>query len=145
MKYHNQLAIAELMGNLLAKKIKQATTCVPDVIIPIPLHLSRLQQRGYNQAIEIARPVSRALNIPINFNHCIRKRNTTPQFDLVIAERTKNMQQAFELIHKITAKHVAIIDDVMTTGSTVWELSKNLIASGVERVDVWTCARATIN
>ena len=143
MKYHNQLAIAELMGKLLASKIAKSDQPLPEQIIPVPLHFSRLQQRGYNQAVEIARSISRAFNIPINLTACSRKRNTTPQFDLPSNLRADNLHDAFEVLNAIPAKHVAIIDDVMTTGSTVWELSHALLDSGVERVDIWTCARAT--
>jgi len=142
MKYHNQLAIADLMGKLLVKKIGK-TTPLPEQIIPVPLHFSRLQQRGYNQAIEIAKPISRAFNIPINTTLCSRIRDTAPQFDLASDKRAENLSHAFEVINEVSVKHVAIVDDVMTTGCTVWELSKTLINAGVERVDVWTAARAT--
>ena len=145
MKYHNQLSIAELMGKLLVEKINQAGQPIPEQIIPVPLHFSRLQQRGYNQASEIARSISRAFNIPINLTDCHRKRNTTPQYDLPSNLRSDNLKEAFEVINEIPAKHVAIVDDVMTTGATVWELSRAIIDSGVERVDIWTCSRATTN
>jgi len=145
MKYHNQLSIAELMGKLLVEKINQSDQPIPEQIIPVPLHFSRLQQRGYNQAVEIARSISRAFNIPINLTDCSRKRNTIPQYDLPSNLRSDNMREAFEVINEISAKHVAIVDDVMTTGSTVWEFSQVLIDSGVERVDIWTCSRATAN
>lgn len=145
MKYHNQLSIAELMGKLLVEKIKQSSQPIPEQIIPVPLHFSRLQQRGYNQAIEIARSISRAFNIPINLTDCSRKRNTTPQYDLPSNLRADNMREAFEIINEIPAKHIAIVDDIMTTGSTVWEFSQAIIDSGVERVDIWTCSRASTN
>jgi len=143
MKYHNQLAIADLMGELIAVKIKNMAQTLPDVIIPVPLHVNRLRQRGYNQAIEISRLVSRRLNIPLNIAICTRVKHTPPQFDIPANERKNNIKNAFEVSSAIKAKHVALIDDVMTTGSTVWEITKTLKMAGVEQVDVWTCARAS--
>ena len=145
MKYHNQLSIAALLGDLLGRKISQLNSALPEQIIPVPLHLHRLQQRGYNQAIEIARVISKILNIPINTKDYIRQRNTAPQFDLPHNQRADNIKQAFEVSHAPSAKHVAIIDDVMTTGSTAWELCQTILDSGVESVDIWICARASIS
>ncbi len=145
MKYHNQLAIADLLGQLLADKIIKADLPLPEQIIPIPLHISRLQRRGFNQSVEIARPLSKKLNIPLNLTDCSRVRATSPQFNLSIQERAGNMQNAFEVLRSLNVKHVAIIDDVMTTGSTVWEFARVLKKAGIETIDVWTCARATIN
>ena len=142
MKYHNQLSIAALLGNLLADKIKKTKQPLPQQLIPVPLHFSRLQQRGYNQATEIARAISSVLNIPVNIKGYTRQRNTEPQFDLPPNQRAGNMHQAFQSTQQTQTKHVAIIDDVMTTGSTVWEFSQTIIDSGVERVDIWACARA---
>lgn len=145
MKYHNQLEIADLLGKLLVEKLLSMDYQLPQQIIPVPLHVSRLQQRGYNQAVEIARPVSRALKIPLNLTNCIRTRLTEPQIELSHAERKNNLKNAFDVIHQIPAKHVAIIDDVMTTGSTLNELTNALLKSGIEKVDIWTCSRATLN
>ena len=145
MKYHNQLAIAELLGRLLAEKIANSNRPLPEQIIPVPLHISRLQRRGFNQAVEIARPLSKLFNIPLNLTDCSRVRATAPQFDLTIPERAGNIKNAFEVLRPINARRVVIIDDVMTTGNTVWELARALKKAGVEAIEVWTCARATIN
>jgi len=145
MKYHNQLEIAELLGKLLVEKLHSSKVELPEQIIPVPLHKTRLEQRGYNQAIEIARTVSKALKIPMNLTNCIRARLTEPQFELSHAERKNNLKNAFDVIHQIPAKHVAIIDDIMTTGSTLNELTSALLKSGIEKVDIWTCSRATLN
>jgi len=148
MKYHNQLAIASLMGELMAKKITQQQTHIgsrPEQIIPVPLHINRLQQRGYNQAIEVGRRISKELGIPLNLNHCQRTKSTAPQFDLPASERAHNIKNAFEISPLLNARHVAIVDDVMTTGGTVWEITNTLIKAGVRRVDVWVCARATVD
>lgn len=145
MKYHNQLEIADLLGKLMVIKLSSLDYKLPEQIIPVPLHMSRLQQRGFNQAVEIARPISKALKIPINLTNCIRTRQTQPQFELSLAERKSNLKNAFEIVHQIKAKHVAVLDDVMTTGSTVIELTEALLNAGVEKVDIWACSRAPLN
>lgn len=145
MKYHNQLSIADLMGKLIANKVKQQGKSLPEQIIPIPLHIDRLLQRGYNQAIEIGKTASRELNIPLNLTDCARVRSTTPQFDLPASERGSNIKGAFEISSQMKSKHVALIDDVMTTGSTVREVAHVLLKSGVTQVDIWVCARASTN
>ncbi|MDX1810425.1 MAG: ComF family protein [Gammaproteobacteria bacterium] len=145
MKYHNQLEIADLMGALLVHKLEMLKHPLPQEIVPVPLHFSRLEQRGYNQAVEIGRAVSKQLKIPLNLTGCIRGRATQPQFELTEDERRKNLKGAFEVVHQSPAKHVAIIDDVMTTGSTLNELTQTLLDSGVEKVDIWTCSRATLD
>ena len=118
----------------------------PEVIIPVPLHTGRLRERGFNQALELARPVAARLRIPINIHACARTRGTAAQSDLPAAQRTKNVKGAFELREPLKEVHrVAIIDDVMTTGATVDELARVLIAAGVENVQVWVCARAVLN
>ena len=144
MKYHNQLSVADLMGKMIAKKVKSIGQNLPDLIIPVPLHVERLKQRGYNQAIEIGRLVSRDLNIPLDHTACTRVKHTLPQFDIPAAERSDNIKNAFEVSRQLDAKHVALIDDVMTTGSTAREIATVLTQNGVTQVDVWTCARATI-
>ncbi len=141
MKYHNQLPIADSLGKLLIDKLQHSPEPLPELIIPVPLHPYRLQQRGYNQAAEIAHPISRAFNIPISIKDCARTRNTVPQFDLPSNQRSKNMRNAFTMTRPILAKHVAIIDDIMTTGSTAWALSHTLLKANVKRVDIWVCAR----
>ena len=145
MKYNNQLEIADLLGKLLVNRLKTMEYQLPETIIPVPLHIGRLQQRGYNQAVEIARPVSKALKIPLDLTSCIRSRLTEPQVDLSHTERRNNLKNAFEVVHQIKAKHVAIIDDVMTSGSTLNACSKTLIEVGAKAVFGLTVARAVLN
>lgn len=141
LKYHNKLACARLMGQMMADRLAQLDP-KPELLIPVPLHRSRYRQRGFNQATEIAKPIAVRLNTAINLKACIRIRNTTPQFDLPAKQRRKNLTKAFALKNPVSARHVAIIDDVVTTGTTVNELAKLLRKSGVERIDVWSFARA---
>ena len=114
----------------------------PEYLIPVPLHRNRYRQRGFNQAIEIAQSLSRELAIPLNLNACVRLRDTPHQIDLSAKQRRKNMKHAFAARGLSTIRHVAIVDDVMTTGATASELAIALKNAGVDRVDVWVCARA---
>ena len=110
--------------------------------MPIPLHKTRYRQRGFNQSIEIARTVACELKLPVDLSSCQRYRNTPHQTSLPAKQRRKNLKNAFSLMKPIQVKHIAIIDDVMTTGSTVDELAALLKKAGASRVDVWACARA---
>ncbi|MDD5411259.1 MAG: ComF family protein [Methylobacter sp.] len=141
LKFGANYKNARLLGMLLAEHLKQ-TAERPNLILPIPLHKARYRQRGFNQAIEIARTVSRELQIPLDLTSCHRHRDTPHQTDLSAKKRRKNLKNAFSLIKPIPAQHIAILDDVMTTGSTAHELAYLLKKAGVSRVDVWVCARA---
>ncbi|MFK5948994.1 MAG: ComF family protein [Methylococcales bacterium] len=141
LKFNKQYKNARLLGMLLAEYLAR-TAELPELIIPIPLHKIRFQQRGFNQSFEIAKTLSKQLNIPLDTNACIRYRNTPHQIDLPAKQRHKNIKNAFKIIRPIKAQHIAIFDDVMTTGTTVNELAKIFKKSGVSRVDVWVCARA---
>jgi ComF family protein len=114
----------------------------PDVIVPVPLHKSRYRQRGFNQALEIARTVSKDMQVPLDVYSCQRQHDTPQQSQLPAKQRRKNLKNAFAVVRPLNAAHVAILDDVMTTGSTVHELAKVLKKAGVAKVDVWVCARA---
>lgn len=144
IKFRHKLSFTQLLGNLVAKELQQHIKLLPDVIIPIPLHPERLRDRGYNQALEIAKPISHLLQIPIDYSVCIRTKMTQQQTGLVLAERIKNIRNAFHVAHDFMAKKVAIVDDVVTTGSTVTELCKVLRAYGVEHIQVWSCARTSL-
>jgi len=141
LKFNRQYQNARLLGYLLATQLKK-TAETPELILPVPLHKLRYQERGFNQSIEIAKVLSRQLNIPIDTQSCIRNRNTPHQIDLPAKQRHKNIRNAFTVKRAIKAQHIAILDDVMTTGSTTNELAKVLKKAGVSRVDVWVCARA---
>lgn len=140
LKFHRQYSVARLLGLLIAGElIKQDD--LPEAIIPVPLHPKRYQERHFNQSLEIAKTVSAKLKIPLFAKHCVRQRNTAHQTQLSKNERLKNMRNAFSIAEVIPAQHVAILDDVMTTGSTLHELAAVLKKSGVQRVDAWVCAR----
>ena len=148
LKFNRKLAIARLLGELMAqqitKRVHLTSPSLPQMIIPVPLHPARLRERGYNQATELARPIARALNIPIDYRHCQRPRATAIQSDLPASERPRNVKGVFSVVKKIPVRHVVIVDDVMTTGATVAELATTLRNAGVEKIDVWVCARAAL-
>lgn len=141
LKFNAQYKHARLLGLLLAEAIN-LNPIRPEAIIPMPLHPSRYKERGFNQSIEIAKTVAKQLKIPLLLNHCIRNRGTEHQTHLSKTERRKNVSNCFTQLQPLPFEHVAIIDDVMTTGSTAHELAKTLKAAGTQRVDMWVCAHA---
>lgn len=148
LKFNHKLENARLLGTLMAENLSQALATAPDrpeCIIPVPLHKNRIRQRGYNQALELARPIARRLGIALDLSHCRRQRETLEQSQLAAKQRRKNVRGAFELQPGFKPKHVAIVDDVMTTGQTVGELARLLTRHGVQQVDVWVCARAVLS
>ena len=143
LKFNRKLYIARVLGELMADHYAQQDTR-PDMIIPVPLHAGRLRERGFNQALELARRVAARLHIPIDIHACVRTRGTAAQSDLPAAQRAKNIKGAFELRERLHVRRVAIVDDVMTTGATADELAAVLTAGGVEDVQIWVCARAVL-
>jgi len=141
LKFGKQFKNARLLGLLLAEAIPESAV-KPDCLIPVPLHPLRYRERGFNQAVEIAKTAGIALNIQVNTRSCVRLKDTPHQTGLSAKQRRKNLSKAFGVLAPVTARRVAIIDDVMTTGSTAEMLAKALKKAGVERVDVWVCARA---
>ena len=117
---------------------------MPDLLVPVPLHASRLRKRGYNQALELARPLARHLGLPLAHDVLTRARPTGAQTELDAAARATNVRAAFAVKRMPAQKHVAIVDDVMTTGATLAECARVLLAAGVARVDVWALARTPL-
>lgn len=145
-KYGHRLALAPYLGEQLlapaAALIGAAGTDSAPLIVPLPLHHQRLRQRGFNQALELARPVACALNLPIDVIHCRRTRDTPAQADLTWRERVGNMRNAFACTTDLDGRHVILIDDVMTTGATLDECARTLKLHGAARVSVLVLARA---
>ena len=115
-KFLRDLSAVACIGHLLARHIASVSDCLPDVVIPVPLHATRLRQRGYNQALEMSKVISRYVPIKINGQVCRRIRSTAAQSSLDgLAERRRNVRRAF-VIDEVPAgaEHVALVDDVMT-------------------------------
>ncbi|MDD2761641.1 MAG: ComF family protein [Methylomonas sp.] len=141
LKFNSRYPHARLLGSLLANHLVESAE-LPECLIPIPLHRNRYRQRGFNQAIEIGRHLSRYLTIPLDLTSCIRSKDTAHQTELSAKQRRKNMRNAFSVIKPLEYQHVAIVDDVMTTGATAAALAQALKRQGIGRVDAWVCARA---
>jgi len=142
LKFHQKLHMATLLGGLMVEALAGRQRAMPECLVPVPLHPARLRERGYNQALELARVMSPCLGIAVDATLCRRGRTTTPQTALDGKERRRNLRGAFEVRSLRTPRTVAIIDDVVTTGTTVSELSRAMRRAGVEVVEVWACARA---
>ena len=140
-KYQRQLATGDVIAQVLRSRLPVPAQV--EAIIPVPLHPRRLRQRGFNQALELSRPLARALDLPLLPHSVIRQKNTPPQSSLTRKQRRQNLKQAFSLKQAIPYASIAIVDDVMTTGSTVEALSTLLKQHGVEYIEVWCVARAT--
>ena len=148
LKYQGVIANARVLGVLLAQQARQRVAPLPGLLVPVPLHPARLRERGFNQAGAIARHASRMLGISVAPRAVRRVRDTPSQTALDVSQRHRNVRGAFavtgaSLPRLLDAGHVAIVDDVMTTGSTLQELRKVLLAAGVRRVDLWAVARAS--
>ena len=141
LKFNARLQYARLISQLMAKQIDRCSESLPELLIPVPLHVVRTRERGFNQALELARILSKQLTINMDFRSCQRTRLTHAQSSLDAKRRRANVKQAFSLEKPLTAHHVAIVDDVMTTGNTVNALAQILKKSGVKVVDVWVAAR----
>lgn len=144
LKFHGKLIYADVLGKLMLKKI---TACwhthrpLPDLILPVPLHRHRLAERGFNQALEIAKPIARALALPIDRLGLIRKKQTAAQSGLTATARQQNMHQAFMARRRYDGLKIALIDDVITTGHTITACSMVLRKMGAHTIDVWCVAR----
>ncbi len=140
LKYQRQLNLVPLLSRALASLIDLQHHPV-DALLPVPLHNRKLRQRGFNQALELARPLARQFGIPV-LSHVERHRATPSQLALHASERRNNVRGAFRLRHSVDYRRIAIIDDVMTTGSTAGEIARLLVEDGVEHIQVWCIARA---
>jgi ComF family protein len=149
LKFGHRLAHAVLFARLMRDALLQTPQNypppMPDLLLPVPLSRERLSERGFNQALEIARPLAQALGIPLHPNLLLRVRDTNAQSLLHNAQRAKNIRNAFALTptahESIAGRHIGLVDDVMTTGSTLNELATTLKRHGAVRVTNWVFAR----
>lgn len=139
LKYRGQLALAGLFARELHQRLGRARSV--DLIVPLPLHPQRLAERGFNQAAEIAKVLSRLSGIGMDARLARRVRNTAPQTGLPWRERANNMRHAFACDGDLAGLNIAVVDDVMTTGATLDEFARTLKRSGAARVENWVVAR----
>ena len=143
-KYGRAIALGRVLGELFARRLSAlAPQARPQLLIPVPLAQQRFVERGYNQAIVLAEHIHRGSGISISTDLLVRTRNTREQAGLTQRERHVNIRRAFTLTRKPAVAHVAIVDDVVTTGSTVDEIARVLKRAGVKHVEVWAIAHAT--
>ncbi|WP_439405883.1 ComF family protein [Legionella bozemanae] len=139
-KYHNGLYLGSFLSELMSHSLPKNEN-MPQCLIPVPMHPQRIKLRGFNQAAVLVRLLAKKLQLPYDLTSCQKILNTEPQASLDGEQRQKNLRHAFK-VKKIPWHHVAIVDDLLTTGSTANELARALKKSGVKKVDVWCCARA---
>ena len=137
LKFSERLMLVDDLADSLSQRVETR----PDFIIAMPLHPSRLRERGFNQSMELARRVANNLDIPLLPHACQRVRDTPPQSALAWKERGKNMRKAFTCTQDLTGKHVAVVDDVMTSGASLNEVAVALRSAGASEVSAWVIAR----
>ena len=142
LKFKQQLVYARILGELMAEKIRHSGELSVTCILPVPLHEKRLRERGFNQALELARPIAAAFNLKIDTDRVKRVQNTAPQMSLPAKKRETNLKHAFSTQYSFTGERIAILDDVMTTGATVSELSRVLLEKNAAHIEIWCIARA---
>lgn len=157
LKFGNQLALAPLFADLIrdalllnaaraeAADASRGVNALPDFLTAVPLGKKRLHERGFNQAVEIAKPLAVHVGVPLISDLLIRVRDTAPQAQLSPTERRLNLLGAFTLdakyVQELEGKHVGIVDDVFTTGETLNEIAATLKRFGAARVTNFVFAR----
>jgi ComF family protein len=137
-KYGHRLALAAYLGREIAKL---ASGAAADLIVPLPLHASRLRERGFNQALELARPVAATLGLPLDSRTCTRIRSTPAQAGLSLKAREKNIRNAFHCARDLSGQRLLVVDDVMTTGASLNEFARTLKRNGAAEITLLTLAR----
>lgn len=137
-KYGNMLSLCAFFGQILSEKVDLNNV---DLIIPMPMHPARIKERGFNQAHEIAKVLTKNCKEKLDFKSVERIKLTPPQASLPLKERVKNIKGAFKVSGDLSGKRIAIVDDVMTTGASLNELAKTLKKSGASHVECWVIAR----
>ncbi|MCW5592955.1 MAG: ComF family protein [Burkholderiales bacterium] len=138
-KFSADLAAGAYLGHALASRAMRAPR--PDLLVASPSSALRLRERGFNPALVLARAVGRELGIPVRGRALAKIRHTPPQTGLDRAARRRNLRGAFAVRADVDGLHVAVVDDVMTTGSTLFALARSLREAGASRVSGWVAAR----
>jgi ComF family protein len=143
-KFAGRRALAAPLADLIIEMPSCLAVAAPDLLVPVPLYPRRERERGFNQALLLARRLSRAWNVPVRADVLTRTAATRPQTDLTAAERRANVRHAFALRRPdlVTGRHVVVVDDILTTGSTANACALRLCEAGAAVVGVITVARA---
>lgn len=142
LKFGGRLACARLLGELFAAALAERGNPPPDGIVPVPLHPRRLRERGFNQSLELARTAARHFGIPLWIDGLRRVRHTVPQIQLDARQRQTNPLGAFALSKPLPGTRIVLMDDVVTTGSTINECARVLRAGGATDIEIWAIGRA---
>lgn len=145
LKYHHRLAVAGFFAETLSMTARQGFAPHAeriDLVLALPLAPRRLRERGFNQALEIARPLTRKLGLPLALSDVTHVLDNASQASLPWKERQRNIRGAFECARDLEGKSIVVIDDVMTTGATLDEFARTLKKHGAARVSNWVVARA---
>lgn len=144
LKFRRQKTVATPLGRLLVHFVPQEVLRGVETVVPVPLHLDRLTQRGFNQAELLARPVAEAITVPCLPDALRRIRQETPQAKLGALDRWHNVEEAFASDSSKMRGTVLLVDDVFSTGATASACARALLEAGAERVVVLTLARAVL-
>ena len=140
LKFNGKLFHSPALARYLSDEVQQMRQDI-DALVPVPLHRWRHARRGFNQSIELCRPVSRASGLPI-LGNLRRVRPTKPQSGLDATERSRNLRGAFAVVGRLRCRYPLIVDDVVTTGATCRQLALTLLENGAENVAVLSVARS---
>jgi ComF family protein len=145
-KYRNQLTSGRLLSQLLLAEIcrRYADQPLPEIIVPVPLHWRRQWRRGFNQSQCVASYLGAQLSIPVQLRRIQRIRRTPTQQGLNKPQRQRNLKRAFRVTKPFSGETIALIDDVMTTGTTCAEISRELLKAGAGEVHIWALARTPV-
>lgn len=144
LKYQHKTEYSQLLAFLFSQQCPKGVLEDIDMLIPVPLHHSKWQTRGFNQALLIAKPLAKLYQLPLSTELVIREKKTEAQVGKTGVQRRQNLRQAFSLSKHLPikgllkGKHVLLVDDVITTGTTVNEISRLLKSAGVDKVTVAT-------
>lgn len=142
LKFSSARHLGRALGLILAEHLrKRLETEAIDAVVAVPLHRRRLLKRGYNQALEIARPVAAELKLPLLIAGITRSLPTRPQSELDVDARRASVAGVFSVSRRLHGRKVAIVDDVITTGATVNSLASALRLAGATEIQAWTVAR----
>jgi ComF family protein len=148
-KFRADLKLAAFFSDALASSVASSVAAqersLPSVVVALPLAKRRLRERGFNQAALLADDVAKRLHLSAAHDAMLRIRETPPQSGLTRDARVKNIRGAFDCQARLDGLHVAIVDDVMTTGATLSEAAKVLKRAGAARVDAWVLSRALLD
>lgn len=144
LKYRRKTGLVRPLANLLMREIIRSAMPRPQLLIPVPLHVSRLLWRGFNQSVEIVRHLSAELKIPFDRGLVYRSRRSPPQATLPLKQRRQNVRGCFQLRRPLTVASVAIVDDVITSGETVNQLASLIRRHGATLIQVWAPLRTEL-